>query len=260
VESDGTDNKRSMGAIVGIVGGVALVLGSLLTWGTGSLNVQALATAVGLDPATVSAVLGDVSRSVSGIDVTGGKWALAMGIVAIVLGVVAFLRVSPRVVGIGLIVAGLIGGGWALYDTTQADVVKEQAIEDVAPQLGSVEGASAVLGQYIDTSFGPGIWISILGGLVAIGGGIVLLTAGGSMTETTPRMGAATGSGFTPTEPPPASPPPASPPPASPPPASPPPAADPPATPAPMPPADPSPPPSEGGETSPSGGSSEPTP
>jgi hypothetical protein len=247
MDSDGMDNKRSMGAIVGIVGGVALVLGSLLTWGTGSLNVQALASAAGLDPAAVSAAIGDVSRSVSGIEVTGGKWALAMGIVAIILGVVAFLRVSPRVVGFGLIVAGLIGGGWALYDTTQADVVKEQAIEEAVPRLGSVEGASAVIGQYVDTSFGVGIWISVLGGLVAIGGGIVLLTAGGSMTETPSRMGAAAGSGgFTPTEPPPASPPPAADRPAAP--------------PAPMPPAEPSPPPSEGGESSPSGGGSEPTP
>jgi Tryptophan-associated transmembrane protein (Trp_oprn_chp) len=186
---------------------------------------------------------------VSGIDVTGGKWALAMGIVAIVLGIVAFLRVSPRVVGIGLIVAGLIGGGWALYDTTQADVVKERAIEEAVPRLGSVEGASAVIGQYIDTSFGAGIWISIVGGLIAIGGGIVLLTAGGSMTETSSRMGAAAGSGFTPTEPPPASPPPAADRPA-----------DRPADPAPMPPAEPSPPPSGGGESSPSGGGSEPTP
>jgi hypothetical protein len=239
MDSSGMDNKRSMGAIVGIVGGVALVLGSLLTWGTGTLNVQALASAAGLDPAAVSAAVGDVSRSVSGIDVTGGKWALAMGIIAIILGVVAFLRVSPRIVAVGLIVAGLIGGGWALYDTTQADVVKEQAIEEAVPRLGSVEGASAVIGQYIDTSFGPGIWISIIGGLVAIGGGIVLLTAGGSMTDTTSRMGAAAGSGFTPTEPPPASPPPA---------------ADPPAVPAPMPPAEPSPPPSRGDETSSSGG------
>jgi hypothetical protein len=245
----GMDNKTSMGAIVGIVGGVALVVGSLLTWGTGSLNVQALASAAGLDPAAVTAAVGDVSRSVSGIDVTGGKWALAMGIVAIVLGIVAFLRVSPRVVGIGLIVAGLIGGGWALYDTTQADVVKERAIEEAVPRLGSVEGASAVIGQYIDTSFGAGIWISIVGGLIAIGGGIVLLTAGGSMTETSSRMGAAAGSGFTPTEPPPASPPPAADRPA-----------DRPADPAPMPPAEPSPPPSGGGESSPSGGGSEPTP
>ena len=244
MDSSGMENKRSLGAIVGIVGGVALVLGSLLTWGTGSLNVQALASAAGLDPAAVSAAIGDVSRSVSGIDVTGGKWALAMGIVAIILGVVALMKVSPRVVGVGLIVAGLIGGGWALYDTTQTDVVKEQAIEEAVPRLGSVEGASAVIGQYIDTSFGPGIWISLVGGLVAIGGGIVLLTAGGSMTETPSRMGAAAGSGFTPTEPPPASPPPA---------------ADPPAAPAPMPPAEPSPPPSGGGETSPGGGS-EPTP
>jgi hypothetical protein len=247
--SSGMDNKTSMGAIVGIVGGVALVLGSLLTWGTGSLNVQALASAAGLDPAAVTAAVGDVSRSVSGIDVTGGKWALAMGIVAIVLGIVAFLRVSPRVVGIGLIVAGLIGGGWALYDTTQADVVKERAIEEAVPRLGSVEGASAVIGQYIDTSFGAGIWISIVGGLIAIGGGIVLLTAGGSMPETSSRMGAAAGSGFTPTEPPPASPPPAADRPA-----------DRPADPAPMPPAEPSPPPSGGGESSPSGGGSEPTP
>jgi hypothetical protein len=239
MDSSGMDNKRSMGAIVGIVGGVALVLGSLLTWGTGTLNVQALASAAGLDPAAVSAAVGDVSRSVSGIDVTGGKWALAMGIIAIILGVVAFLRVPPRIVAVGLIVAGLIGGGWALYDTTQADVVKEQAIEEAVPRLGSVEGASAVIGQYIDTSFGPGIWISIIGGLVAIGGGIVLLTAGGSMTDTTSRMGAAAGSGFTPTEPPPASPPPA---------------ADPPAVPAPMPPAEPSPLPSRGDETSSSGG------
>jgi hypothetical protein len=244
MDSSGMENKRSLGAIVGIVGGVALVLGSLLTWGTGTLNVQALASAAGLDPAAVSAAIGDVSRSVSGLDVTGGKWALAMGIVAIILGVVALMKVSARVVGVGLIVAGLIGGGWALYDTTQADVVKEQAIEEAVPRLGSVEGASAVIGQYIDTSFGPGIWISLVGGLVAIGGGIVLLTAGGSMTETPSRMGAAAGSGFTPTETPPASSPPA---------------ADPPAAPAPMPPAEPSPPPAGGEETSPGGGS-EPTP
>jgi hypothetical protein len=172
------NGKRTTGAIIGIFGGVVLVLGSLLTWGTGSLNVQALASAVGLDPTAVSAAVGDVSRSLSGIDVTGGKWALAMGIVAIVLGVLGLMRISTKAVAIGLIVAGLVGGGWALYDTTQADAVKEQAIEGAVPQLGANEGASALIGQYIDTSFGPGIWIAVVGGLIAIVGGVMVLVAG----------------------------------------------------------------------------------
>jgi hypothetical protein len=112
--------------------------------------------------------------------------------------------------------------------------VKEQAIEEAVPQLGSVEGASALMGQYIETSFGPGIWIAVVGGLITIGGGIVLLLTSGPMTMTEPSMPPGAGSGSTPTSPPPPSSP----------------GTDPPAEPTPPPTAPPS-PPAQGGEAAP---------
>jgi hypothetical protein len=241
-------SKRSTGSIVAIVGGLALVIGAFLTWATASFNVQAFASLLGVDASTLGGLIGDTSKSFSGLDAgADGKWALAMGLVAVALGVVLIAwKGAHKVVAVGIVLAGLVGGGYALYDITQVDNVKQDAIDQAAPALQGLGVDTSKLGDVFDISLGIGIWVCAFGGLIAIVGGVLVLVAGdeevaapsasgmGPGVAMGSAMGTGSGTGMTP----------------------------PPATPAPtmtpespaMPPAEPSRPPAGGGEASPSDG------
>jgi hypothetical protein len=250
-------SKRSTGSIVAIVGGIALVIGAFLTWATASFNVQAFASLLGVDASTLGGLIGDTSKSFSGLDAgADGKWALAMGLVAVALGVVLIAwKGAHKVVAVGIVLAGLVGGGYALYDITQVDNVKQDAIDQAAPALQGLGVDTSKLGDVFDISLGIGIWVCAFGGLIAIVGGVMVL-ASGDEEVTAPSasgmgpgvamgstMGSAMGTGSgTGMAPPPATPAPTM-------------------TPdSPAPPAEPSQPPAGGGETSPSDGGADETP
>ena len=246
-------SKPSAGAIVAIVGGIMLAIGSFLTWATVSVDTTALinklAETLGLPPEQLQGLPADsFSSSVSGWDGSDGKITLVVGVIIIVAAIVIFARPRLRVaMGAVVIVAGLVGGGVAAYDASRVkDVANDAEAAAVAAAGSELEGSGLSVGDIFEGAFdvtaGVGLWVCIAGGVIALVGGVLALrerrdvspAAMGAATSTTAAPAAA-GTGFDAppapastavTEPPPA---PVAPPAPSPPEA-------PPATPAPVPP------------------------
>lgn len=145
--------------IVSIVGGVLLAVGSFLPW------------------AEVSG--SGASVTAKGLDGSDGYITLAAGLVAVVAGLV-MLRPTRRAVTVVAVLAGLVGGGLALYDAlTAKDSVLDAAAEELAPTLGvSADQVRSALDQAVDSgqlgvSVGIGPYIAIIGGLVVSVGGVL---------------------------------------------------------------------------------------
>jgi hypothetical protein len=153
-----------VGAVIAIVGGALLAVGSFLSW------------------AEVSG--GGVSVTAKGIDGSDGYLTLAAGVVVILVGL-AGLRMGRRMFGVIAILAGLLGGGFGLYDAlTAEDSVLDAAAEEIAPQFGvSVDEVRAILDEAIDAgqldiSISIGLIIVIAGGAIAVIGGVLMLGRG----------------------------------------------------------------------------------
>ena len=145
--------------IVSIVGGALLALGSFLPW------------------AEVSG--SGASVTAKGLDGSDGYITLAAGLVAVVAGLV-MLRPTRRAVTVVAVLAGLVGGGLALYDAlTAKDSVLDAAAEELAPTFGvSADQVRSALDQAVDSgqlgvSVGIGPYIAIIGGLVVTVGGVL---------------------------------------------------------------------------------------
>lgn len=167
----GTTRQRSVGAVLAIGGGAMLALGSFLAW------------------AEVSG--GGTSVSAQGIDGSDGYITLGAGIVALLLGIV-LLREAKRALAIFAVVAGLLGGGVAVYDAlTAEDSVLDSAAEELAPTIGaSPEEVRGLLDEAVEAgqlsiSLSIGIYGVIVGGVLALVGGILSLRSG----EEEPLMG-----------------------------------------------------------------------
>jgi hypothetical protein len=167
-------NTRSTGSILAIVGGIGLAISAFLPWGTVTLDAARFAAALGIDPSLIPpGSVSDMSQSVSGTDGWEGKLAVVAGIVAIVVGVI-LMREARKGFGALLIVAGLVGGGVALYDVATVNDQKDAAIEDAAPELQQLGVQTSSLSDAIDVSLDAGIWICMLAGLVVVVGGLMV--------------------------------------------------------------------------------------
>jgi hypothetical protein len=150
--------RAPVGAILAMVGGVLLAVGSFLAW------------------AEVSG--GGTSVTAKGIDGSDGYITLAAGAVALLVGI-AMTRQARRMLAVLVILAGIVGGGIGLYDAlTAKDSVLDAAAEELAPTFGaSAEEVRAALDQAIDAgqlsvSISIGLYVVIAGGVVALIGGI----------------------------------------------------------------------------------------
>jgi hypothetical protein len=158
--------------ILGIVGGIALAIGSFLNWATVSVDFDKIATAIGIDPADVPAdVRAQGTVSVTGWKGGDGKWTLVAGVVVIVAAVLLSMASSRRVVGIVMLVGGVVGGGLALYDAT---IQKNDAIDNAASTFAGI-GLPGELRDYFSIALGIGIWLCVVGGVVAIVAGIMAM-------------------------------------------------------------------------------------
>jgi hypothetical protein len=165
---------RSTGSILAIAGGIGLAVAAFLSWGTVSLDAAKFATALGIDPSQITpGSLPQMSQSVSGTDGWEGKLAVVAGVVAIVIGVIA-MREVRKGLGVVLIVAGLVGGGVALYDVVTVNDQKEAAIEDASSDLQQFGIQASTLSDAIDVSLDAGIWICVLAGLVVVVAGVMV--------------------------------------------------------------------------------------
>ena len=171
------------GPILGIVGGALLVIGSLMTWATVSFNVENIANALGVDPSVIPAgSLG--SQSVAGTKVNDGKIALVCGVIVVIAAVVLLAVSGARVLAAAaLMLAGLVGGGIALYDGING---KDDAINEGARAL-TASGLPGDVKSFFNVSIGIGIWICVIGGIAAIVAGILVLMQRGQAAA--PAMG-----------------------------------------------------------------------
>lgn len=175
--------KPAAWSIVGLVGGVLLVIGPLLAWATVSLNTEALAQALGIDPSLLSGVPSK-SESVNGFDSpASGKWVLIAGIVVLVLAVVSLVQSGKsKLAGTVLIVAGLVGLGFALYDVTRLNDLKDEALSAISGLASQAGIDVGVLDAAIDVSAGFGIWLAMIGAVLAIIGGIMGVASKAELT------------------------------------------------------------------------------
>lgn len=173
-QQDGSSTP--MGAMLAVAGGVLLAIGSVLTWAKASLDIDAFAKALGVDPAQLQGAVGETSQVVSGTSTSDGKLALACGLVAVILGVVAYSKRDRwKTLGVVTMIAGLVGGGIALYDITKKDDVLSEAKEAVGPTLASIGLDTSILDGIFKVSLGIGIWVAVLGGIVALLGGLMMM-------------------------------------------------------------------------------------
>lgn len=169
--------RTPIGAILAILGGALLVIGSFLAW------------------AEVSG--SGTSTTASGIDGSDGYVTLVVGAIAIAAGIVA-MRAGRRALAILTILAGLVGGGLGIYDAlTAEESVLDSAAEELAPTFGvSADEVRVLLDEAIDTgelgvSIAIGLYVVIAGGVLALVGGALQLSGSGASAPAMPAASAA---------------------------------------------------------------------
>lgn len=185
--------------ILAIVGGALLFLGSFLTWATATIDLTKFATALGVDPSLLQGAVPNNSFSASGTSANDGIITLIAGLVVIVLAAVLFLKAHMgKIAGWLIIVAGVIGAAVPLYDILTLNNRKEDALGNAASTLQGAGIDPGVMNDVLKVSAGIGIWICILGGLIAIIGGVMVLMRKADAPAMTSSMGtgAPAASGF----------------------------------------------------------------
>jgi hypothetical protein len=175
--------------------------------------VDRLAESLGVSPDLLQGQIptDSLNQSVSGWDAGGdGKITLVMGLIVLVAAVVMFVKPNVRKAMAAIaIVAGLVGGGIAVYDLTRVNDVADEA-EQAATGAAGTQLEQAGISQDIfdgvfDVSAGIGLWACLAGGLIAVVGGIVALKGGADDVSTTPMAASApapaSGTGFEPAAP-----------------------------------------------------------
>lgn len=168
-----TRASRSLdaGAIVGLAGGALLIIGSVLTWASVSVNVDNIARALGVDPSVIPANSVPGKQSFAGTGSSDGKIALACGVLALVAGVLVILMKGRTLAAVVLMVGGLVGGGFALYDgLTGKDKASDAAVSALAGK-----GIPGDVRTFFNVSIGIGIWICVVGGALAILAGLMVI-------------------------------------------------------------------------------------
>ena len=243
-----TSRPMGPGAILGIIGGAALVIGSFLTWVTVSLDIAKFAQILGVDASALQSATGSTTFSAAGTH-GDGKITLVVGLIAVV-GAILVLVGAARKAGYAVVaVAGVIGAGICVFEIASKSSQINDALSNAGPALAAAGISADTLKSVFNVSWGIGLWICLAGGVVALIGGIIgLMSKGGPETQSAPMaagpvMGSPVDSGFDAPTPPVAPPPPTVPPVA-------PPSTDvtPPTITTP-PPTEPTPPPAEGGGT-----------
>ena len=173
MENDGSRGS-STPMIIGVVGGIALAIGSFLNWATVSVNFDKIATALGIDPAQIPAgVRAQGTVSVTGWKSGDGKWTLVAGVVVAVAAALLAMASSRQVVGIVMLVGGVVGGGLALYDAT---IQKNNAIDNAASQFTNIGLPGTISGLFLGLARDRHLAVH-RGGAVAIVAGIMAMAS-----------------------------------------------------------------------------------
>jgi hypothetical protein len=167
-----TPPRAPLGAILAIVGGALLVIGSFLSWAEFSGAGQ--------------------SEVVSGVDMTDGWVTVVAGLVIVAVGIAATTAPQrPLAVAAGIV--GAFGVGFGLFDAlTLTDSALDRVAEETAMATSvSFQELRALLDVLIDSgqigiSIGIGLYVVIAGGVIAVVGAGVQLAAARAQADEVP--------------------------------------------------------------------------
>lgn len=170
-------------AVLGIIGGAMLAVGSLLTWATVTVNtetiVSRLADLLGI---SVDELAGQFQppafeRSVTGTGAGIDGWiCLLAGVVVVAAAIVVLARPGTRkAMGVVLLVTALAVGGLVLWNMTRVSTVAAEAEEVATSAAESNLGQLGVGGEIFDGVFDVSMGV----GLIACGIGALLASVGG---------------------------------------------------------------------------------
>jgi hypothetical protein len=191
-----TRSSRSFGAgpILGLVGGALLIIGSLLTWATVSINLGRFASGLGVDPdalpPTFAGAFGE-HQAFAGTNAGAGKIALICGVIALVIALIIGMGSVGKVGGVILLIAGVVGGGFATLFTVSPQV---SVVDEVGDYLRAI-GFQGDFKSFFDISVGVGAWTCILGGVLVIVAGILSLRTKAPATTEIQAVGPSTSMG-----------------------------------------------------------------
>jgi hypothetical protein len=180
-----TRSSRPMGpgVILGLLGGLALVIGSFLTWATVSLDIAKFAQLLGVDAAALQGAVSGTSTSVTGTKVDG-KITLVLGVLVVVGVILVITLQASKKVGYAIVaIAGLIGAGICVYEIATKSNQIDNALSSAGPALAQVGITVDSLKSVVNVSWGIGLWICLAGGAVALIGGVI-----GLMSKSAPAM------------------------------------------------------------------------
>lgn len=184
------DSGAPTGVILAVIGGVVMVVAAILTWLTVALDVDAFAKALGVDPAALAGAVGQTSKKFAGTTGSEGKVALACGVVALVVGLIAFSR---RELSKTLGKVAIIAGGVGLLMGVKVVIDKGNVIGDAKAAAASTFTSAGLDPSILDSVFkvtvGIGLWLCILGGVLAVLGGLMLLKNQAAMPAMTGMSG-----------------------------------------------------------------------
>jgi hypothetical protein len=176
---ESTDRTASPAAIAGLIGGALLILGSFLTWVTLSFNLDAFAkvlsdaTGVHVSPSDLTSNGLGGSTSASGIK-NDGKLTLVAGAVVVICAILLIAVANARKAAeIVMIIAGALGGLVAGYNLLTKNSQIDKALANAGAQLKGLGISVDTFRPVLNVKWGIGIYLCLLGGIVAVLGGIM---------------------------------------------------------------------------------------
>ncbi|MEA2558050.1 MAG: hypothetical protein QOG88_1588 [Actinomycetota bacterium] len=193
--------EKKPGAVVIIVGGALMTIGAFLTWVTAKVDLTAFADAIkektGVDVTGVPG-FSSVAKSYSAAGIKGweGKLALVGGLLALGLGVAAIIGsvshpLAGRIAAAGGAL-GILGAGYVLVRTSSAIA---DAKASMATEVTTLGLSPSIVDTIFKVSTGIGLYLTLLGGVIAIVGAIMLMRTADPVTTAVAPSGAPAGPG-----------------------------------------------------------------
>jgi hypothetical protein len=166
--------SKSPAGILAIAGGALLIIGSILPWAKVSFDVEKFASLLGVDPSVIQDAAS--SQNIGGLD-ADGTITLIAGIVVLVCAGIFLAKRANTALGVLILLGGLAGAGVALFDIVSKDRQLNDALAEAGPALQSAGVSLDDFKQVFDVSFSIGIYVCVVGGILALIGGAMALMA-----------------------------------------------------------------------------------
>lgn len=161
---DPDGSTKNIGTTAALAGGALILLGSTLDWAKLAMNMPGS---------------GSRRESLSGMSAGDGKITLALGAIVIAVAVASVIVKQKGGLGTALAVVSIAAGGFAsILGVMFAIDIRTQALDYAIGQAGLKPAdytapARQILEQATTVSSGWGLYLVILGGIVAAIGGIL---------------------------------------------------------------------------------------